>query len=296
MTSKQDPWGHDCWGRLNEVTDISAVVATLSGLPEAFREARRAMLRQLALEPASRLLEAGCGPGTALPDVLEFIGEQGRITGVDPTGSLITIARQRARELGVPHVSYSLGDIRDLKFADESFDAAFCDKILLHVGPVSQAVAEMVRVVRRGGRVGAVEWYSQGMIISAADYALTRRVMDGTAQVATYNPNVALELEQLLAEAGLQSVTAASKLAESHQLTPSLRTILARRAQQAIELGAVEQRAAEGWLRELEERAASGRFYWAALVRYAVGIKAVGSGQRAVGSGQLKPFAAYWHR
>jgi len=273
MVHEREQWGNDCWGHLNEVADVAPVVATLNGLPEGFRQARRAMLEMLALRPTSRVLEAGCGPGTALPDLLEIIGPEGHITGIDPTASLVEIARQRASEMKARQVDYRVGDIRNLEFTDGSFDATFCDKILLHVGPVSQAVAEMVRVTRHGGRVGAVEWYSQGMMVNAADYSLTRKIMDGSAPVATYNPNVALELERLFTEAGLREVSAASFLAESFQFSPSLKAILTRRAQQAVELGAVERGDADRWLDELIERDAQQRFYWAALVRYAVGMK-----------------------
>lgn len=273
MNKEQQLWGTDCWGKLNEVADVSPAVATLSSLPEGFREARRAMLRKLNLQPSSRVLEAGCGPGTALPDLLEWIGPDGQITGIDPTRGLIDVAKQRAQELGVQQVSYNVGDIRELKFADGSFDAVFCDKILLHVGPVEQAVAEMVRVARSGGRVGTVEWYSQGMTINASDYALTRRIMDGSFPVAAYNPNAALEIEQLLSEAGLHEVSGSAMIAESLQFMPSLKAMLTRRVQQATEQGAIEPSVGEAWLRELETRDAAGHFYWGGLVRFAVGVK-----------------------
>lgn len=273
MNKEQQQWGTDCWGKLNEVADVSPAVATLSGLPEGFREARRAMLRKLNLQPTSRVLEAGCGPGTALPDLLELIGPDGQITGIDPTVGLIEVAKQRAQEVGAHQVSYDVGDIREIKFADDSFDAVFCDKILLHVGPVEQAVAEMVRVARSGGRVGAVEWYSQGMTINTSDYVLTRRIMDGSFPVAAYNPSVALEIEHLMRGAGLREVGGGSLMAESLQFMPSLKAMLTRRVQQAIEQGAIEQSAGEAWLRELEARDAAGHFYWGGLVRFAVGVK-----------------------
>jgi ubiquinone/menaquinone biosynthesis C-methylase UbiE len=273
MAHEHQQWGNDCWGKLNEVADVSPAVATLSSLPEGFREARRAMLRKLNLQPSSRVLEAGCGPGTALPDLLELIGPGGEITGIDPTRALIAVAEQRAQELGAQQVSYEVGDIRELKFADGSFDATFCDKILLHVGPVEQAVAEMVRVTRSGGRVGAVEWYSQGMTINTSDYALTRRIMDGSFPVAAYNPNVALEIEYWLRGAGLREVGGGSLMAESLQFMPSLKAMLTRRVQQATEQGAIEPSAGDAWLRELEERDAAGHFYWCGLVRFAVGVK-----------------------
>lgn len=265
--------GTDCWGRLNEVADVAPILSILDGLPAGFREARRAMLATLGLTSTSHVLDAGCGPGTSLPDLLERIGPHGRIVGIDPTHALVAAAADRARTLGATHASYRVGDVRQLEFPDDTFDAAFCDKILVHVGPASRAVAELARVTRHGGRVGAVEWYSQGMVVASSDYVVTRRIMDGSAPQAAFNPMVPLELEQLFGGAGLQDVEAGSIVAESHQYVPSLKTMLARRMQQAVEAGAASATDGATWLDDLETRDAQGHFYWAAIVRFGVGVK-----------------------
>jgi SAM-dependent methyltransferase len=281
MTDSTHRAGSDCWGRLNDVPDVAPILAILDGLPAGFREARRAMLGRLALQPTSRVLEAGSGPGTALADLTALIGPSGRIVGVDPTQALVEAAEARARAAGCTQVTYAVGDIRRLAAADETFDAAFCDKILVHVGPASQAIAELARVTRRGGRVGAVEWYSQGMVVAATDYALTRRIMDGSAPVAAFNPMLPLELEALLTEAGLVDLDAGSVVAESHVALPSLTTMLTRRMQQAVEAGALTEHEGAAWSRDLETRATAGTFYWAAIVRWAVGTKRARSGAGA---------------
>jgi len=41
---------------------------------------------------------------------------------------------------------------------DGEFDAVFCDKVLIHAGPASAALREMVRVTRASGRAGTIEW------------------------------------------------------------------------------------------------------------------------------------------
>jgi hypothetical protein len=120
--------------------------------------------------------------------------------------------------------------------------------------------------------VGAVEWFAQGMMM-AADYTLTRQVLEGAAASAALNPMVPLELEARLRDAGLQHVEGGSVIAESRQFLPSLQIMLRRRAQQATELGAVPADAAAVWLQELESRDARGTFYWAAIVRWAAGVK-----------------------
>jgi ubiquinone/menaquinone biosynthesis C-methylase UbiE len=262
----------DCWGRLNEVADVTPCLTILDGLPEGFREARRTMLRHLRLETTSRVLEAGSGPGTALPDLLDWVGPSGQIVGLDPTHALVREAEARAQAAGTRHATYAVGDIREIAQPDNSFDAAFCDKILVHVGPPAQAVAELVRVARSGGRVGAVEWYSQGMVM-AADYVLTRRVLDGSAPAGALNPLVPLELEHLFARAGLRQIDAGSIVAEAGRYLPSLKMMLKRRAEQAIELQAISAEAGAAWLEELDAREARSEFYWAAIVRWAVGTK-----------------------
>ena len=263
----------DCWGRLNEVADLSPILTILDTLPEGFRTARQTLFGHLGLRTTSTVLEAGCGPGTALADLLPWIGSGGHVVGIDPTSALVAEAQERARSAGVSQATYLVGDIRQIDRPDNVFDAAFCDKILVHVGPVSQAIGEMVRVTRPGGRVGAVEWFSQGMMI-AADYGLTRQVLDGSAPAGALNPMAPIQLESLFADASLHDIEAGSVVAESRQYLPSLQVMLKRRVQQAVDWAALSPEAGSAWLDELASRAARGTFYWAALVRWAAGAKA----------------------
>jgi hypothetical protein len=110
-------------------------------------------------------------------------------------------------------------------------------------------------------------------MVMAADYALTRRVLDGSAPAGALNPLVPLELEHLFAHAGLRRIDAGSVIAETGRYLPSLRMMLKRRAEQAIELDAISAQAGAAWLQELDAREARGEFYWAAVVRWAVGTK-----------------------
>jgi ubiquinone/menaquinone biosynthesis C-methylase UbiE len=262
----------DCWGRLNDVTDLSPILTILDALPDGFRAARRTMIARLRLTRTSRVLEAGCGPGTALPDLVERVGPGGRIIGIDPTQALVVEAEARARAAGITQVDYAVGDIREIAQPDASVDAAFCDKILVHVSPIATALAELARVTRTGGRVGAVEWFSQGMTI-AADYALTRQVLDGSAPAGALNALAPLQLERHFGDAGLRDVDSGSVLAESRRWLPGLQIMLRRRVAQAIELGAIAADAGDAWQEELAARDARGEFYWAAIVRWAVGTR-----------------------
>ncbi|MGI9147648.1 MAG: class I SAM-dependent methyltransferase [Chloroflexota bacterium] len=167
------------FGTLNEVpaepvAGIGDILETM-GTEPGFRAARVQVLQDLRLHDATGVLEAGCGTGVALADLLEAGGSNLNIVGVDPTEAFVARERERAQRLAAPHATYQVGDIRALPVTREaSLDAAFCEKVLIHAGPTSAALGELVRVVRPGGRVGAIEWYPQ-FALSTTDPTLRRR-------------------------------------------------------------------------------------------------------------------------
>src|SRR5215470_13661910 len=93
-----------------------------------------------------RALDAGCGTGFQTA-VLREMGYA--VHGLDLAGKLLRAAREK---LGtVPLVQ---GDIQALPYPDASFDAATCcGSTLSYVDDARQALAEIARVLRPGGRM-----------------------------------------------------------------------------------------------------------------------------------------------
>ena|SRR5437016_6648740 len=59
---------------------------------------RRALVRAaLAAEPGDRVLDVGCGPGFYVTELLETVGPDGQVVGVDPSADMLAVAAQRAR-------------------------------------------------------------------------------------------------------------------------------------------------------------------------------------------------------
>jgi ubiquinone/menaquinone biosynthesis C-methylase UbiE len=96
-----------------------------------------------------RILEAGCGTGLLLGRAADFAAYA---AGVDLSGGMLA----RARERGLKVVQAS---ITDLPFADASFDLVYSVKVLAHIQPIREAMAELARVVAPGGHVLA-EFYN----------------------------------------------------------------------------------------------------------------------------------------
>jgi len=94
------------------------------------------------------VLEVAIGTGRNLP----YYARGRRLTGIDLTPAMLTLARDRARDLGVA-VALVVADAQALPFAAASFDSVVCTLGLNAIPDDQAAVAEMVRVLRPGGRL-----------------------------------------------------------------------------------------------------------------------------------------------
>jgi ubiquinone/menaquinone biosynthesis C-methylase UbiE len=94
------------------------------------------------------VLEVAIGTGRNLP----FYPRDRRLTGIDVTPAMLSVARARARDLGVP-VALLLADAQALPFGEASFDNVVCTLALNAIPDDRAAVAEMYRVLRPGGRL-----------------------------------------------------------------------------------------------------------------------------------------------
>jgi SAM-dependent methyltransferase len=98
----------------------------------------------------TRLLDAGCGAGL-LALLARLRGAQ--VTALDASPGLLAIARQR-----LPAADVREGDLQALPFAAASFDAVTAVNSVFYAQDMVAAMRELVRVVRRGGRVVVTAW------------------------------------------------------------------------------------------------------------------------------------------
>ncbi len=117
---------------------------------------RERLVEMLALQEGDRVLETGVGSGINLAYLAERVGPTGFIAGIDISERMLRLARAKAARLAVP-VELREGNAARLPYRDAGFDA------VLHFGGINffsdrrAAVAEMVRVVRPGGRILIVD-------------------------------------------------------------------------------------------------------------------------------------------
>jgi ubiquinone/menaquinone biosynthesis C-methylase UbiE len=75
------------------------------------------------------------------------------VTAVDVTPQMLAEAEKLKMEKGLSNVSFQVADAHSLPFPDETFDLLVSRLAPHHFSDIRQALAEMYRVLRRGGRL-----------------------------------------------------------------------------------------------------------------------------------------------
>jgi arsenite methyltransferase len=147
----------------------------LYGIADAVR--RRELVRAaLAAAPGERILDVGCGPGFFCAELLGEVGSSGAVTGVDASPQMLALARRRCQ--AHENVALLEAQATSLPVEDAGFDGALCVQVLEYVREYPDALAELYRALRPGGR--AVVWDTDWASVSwhSAHHARMRRVLD----------------------------------------------------------------------------------------------------------------------
>lgn len=96
------------------------------------------------------VLDLACGPGLV---ACAFARHAGQVTGIDITPAMLEQAAKRQQEQGLDNLVWQLGDVQALPYADASFDLVITRYSFHHFQHPGQALAEMIRVCKPGGRV-----------------------------------------------------------------------------------------------------------------------------------------------
>jgi SAM-dependent methyltransferase len=122
-----------------------ATVESFAGVANHWRLGR--------IEPASVVLDLGCGAGTDLMIAAQMTGPQGRVVGVDMTPAMLEQARASAREMGFEHVELHESLIESLPLDAASVDVVISNGVIDLVPDKDAVFDEIDRVLRPGGRL-----------------------------------------------------------------------------------------------------------------------------------------------
>ncbi|HTU18270.1 MAG TPA: methyltransferase domain-containing protein [Gemmataceae bacterium] len=225
---------------------------------ESFQAYKQHSFALLELESGQHVLDVGCGTGEDARTMAQRVAPGGRVVAMDGSQSMIATARQRAEGCGLP-VEFQVGDIHQLPFADNSFDAARADRIFMHLESPAQALREMMRVVRPGGRVLVYEVDFETLTVDHPDRQRSRAIVNTWCD-GFRNGWLGRHIPSLFRETGMDEV----------RITPATLWLRYPVAMQMIGPATVERACAAGlltsaegedWLLRLQERYQAGLLF-----------------------------------
>jgi len=155
-----------------QVVGSAAEVYESFFVPALFGEWAPRVAEAAAVGQGQYVLDVGCGTGVLARHVAQRVGPMGSVTGLDVNDGMLEVARRHA-----PEVEWRQGRAEAMPFEDSVFDAAVSQFAAMFFEDRVQAVREMARVVRPGGRIAVAVW---GRVEQAAGYADLVEILDET--------------------------------------------------------------------------------------------------------------------
>lgn len=95
-------------------------------------------------------LDVACGAGVV---ATHFAGKVRHATGIDLTPAMLGKARERQTASGLSNITWDLGDVSSMAYADNSFSIVTSRYAIHHMPEPLRVLQEMVRVCRPTGRI-----------------------------------------------------------------------------------------------------------------------------------------------
>lgn len=127
---------------------------------------RKRLLDALDLDPADRVLEVGPGTGYYTFDMAAAV-PHGQVDIFDIQQQMLDHVMRKADQRGVTNVAPSLGDAQRLPYGDDTFDAAVLVTVLGEIPDQEQALNEMARVLKAGGRLVVGELFGDPHMVTS---------------------------------------------------------------------------------------------------------------------------------
>ena len=250
------------WMTIDKSTDPDSFVRfmdTLRGGKDDDPDQYRAVFDLLSVSKGERILDIGCGTGGAVRALAPLVGDSGRVVGVDNSATMIKEAQKRSAGSALP-VEYKTADAHSLPFDDNAFDGSFSLRAFEILQDPRQALVEMVRVTRPGGRIFINGPDIDMWAIDATDRDLTRKIVHYICDHET-NGLVGRQLPGWCNELGLNEIAVVpltSVVTDFRLLFDLWLGGLVERAQRA---GAITEEEANRWINDLESRYEAGKFF-----------------------------------
>jgi ubiquinone/menaquinone biosynthesis C-methylase UbiE len=227
---------------------------------------RAEVLALLAARPGERVCDIGSGPGFLVAALADAVGAGGAVRGLDRSAPMNAVARDVIGTRSWAGIDD--GDAVELPYPDGAFDAVVSTQVYEYVADIPRALAELRRVLRRGGRALVLDTDWDSVVWHVADRERHRRVMDAWEEHLVH-PHLPGTLPGHLRRAGLRVTGRHLIPLFDPRLEPDTFSALNMEMIARFVPGrrGVTQEDAEAWLADLRERGAEDDYLFS-LNRY----------------------------
>ncbi|MGO8947747.1 MAG: methyltransferase domain-containing protein [Ktedonobacterales bacterium] len=215
---------------------------------------------RLDVHAGDSVLDAGCGTGDDVRAMAPWVEPTGRIVGLDIHEETLAEARRRAEEAEIP-VEFVQGDVQRLLFADDTFTACRAERMFQHLEDPRQALHELVRVTRSGGRIVIFDTDWETLTVDADDTTATRAILRTKCNLLRHGW-IGRQLAGLMHQAGLRNIMVepASLILTDGPLAIALHG-LRRAAEVAQQRDQLTREQCDAWFDDVLRRHAERRFF-----------------------------------
>lgn len=177
-----------------------------TGWQEQLWPAQESLLSEVEPQSGEIVLDISCGTGLVTIPVAEIVQPGGMVTGADLSERMIEEARSRAENKGIENVTFKHMDAEALDLPDNAFDLVICSLGLMYFPNPNKALEEMHRVLKPGGRAGALVWGERGKCGWAEIFPITDRRVQSDVCPLFFQLGTGTTLSKSFEEAGFEEL------------------------------------------------------------------------------------------
>lgn len=136
----------ESWGRLTEQRERLMGVAT------------RQMIEAAQLRPGDQVLDIAAGTGDQSRLAARLVGPEGSVLATDISQQMLFVAARLAQQENLSNITTRTMNAEQLDLPENRYDAVISRLGLMLISQRQQALSEIRRVLKSGGRVAAIVW------------------------------------------------------------------------------------------------------------------------------------------